>query len=192
MIDRLVMLPLLLVDGYNVVAPIAPPGRLVSGQPENAQWLQRERMQLIQRLIQHLGDEVCQQTCVVFDAANPPPDKPSQIRIGGIEIRFAVGHPQADDLIEELIAAHSAPKRLAVVSSDHRIQAAAKRRGCTSYDSQAWFDDLMDGKVRLARGAVAPRCGAGQGGDHERDKPSIDSDGDVDKWMREFGFDEDA
>ncbi len=49
-----------------------------------------------------------------------------------------------------LIASHSAPKKLAVVSSDRRVQAAARRRGSLALDSQQWLDDLLDGKVRLA------------------------------------------
>jgi predicted RNA-binding protein with PIN domain len=173
---------LLLIDGYNVVAPVAPPSR-----SPDARWLQRERMQLVDRLVMHLDDDVRKRTCVVFDAANPPPDRPNRFEVNGIDIRFAVGYPEADDLIEELIAAHSAPKTLAVVSSDRRIQVAAKRRGCITFDSQAWLDDLLDGDVHLA---ITRRSGAGQGSDENRDAkptPNVDDD-DVDSWMREFGF----
>ena len=173
---------LLLIDGYNVVAPIAPPSR-----SPDARWLQRERMQLINRLVKHLDDDVRKRTCVVFDAVNPPPDRPNRFEVEGIDVRFAVGYPEADDLIEELIAAHSAPKTLAVVSSDQRIQVAAKRRGSVALDSQAWLDDLLDGVVQLAAGRQG---GAGQGSDKKRDeKPTQTVDGDdVDKWMSEFGL----
>lgn len=175
---------LLLVDGYNVLAPVAAPGR--SADPN---WLHRERMQLIDRLVKHLGAEICRRTCLVFDAANPPPDRPSRFEVEGIDVRFAVDYPEADDLLEELIAAHSAPKRLAVVSSDRRIQVAATRRGATAFAADEWLDALLDGKVRLA---VDPQSGAGQGGEAEstHSKPDSVSSEDAQQWMEEFGFDE--
>ena len=190
---------LLLIDGYNVIAPVAPPGssfrRSHSERHDKSGvdqlWLQRERMQLVRRLIQHLPDSVRSRTCVVFDAANPPRDRPDQFQMEGVEVRFAVGYPEADDLLEELIAAHSAPKSLAVVSSDHRVQSAARRRGCMPLDAQTWLDDLLDGRVRLAvqRGAGL-ESGAGQGsGEADTSKPDSDLDGEqVDRWLREFGF----
>jgi predicted RNA-binding protein with PIN domain len=173
---------LLLIDGYNVVAPVAPPS-----QGSDEHWLQRERMLLINRLARRLDGDLRARTCVVFDAANPPRDRPDRFEVETIDVRFAVGYPEADDLIEELIAAHNAPKTLAVVSSDQRIQTAARRRGCTAFDSQAWLDDLLDGLVRLA---IKRPSRAGQGSDeHGDEKPDqgVDDD-DVEEWMREFGF----
>ena len=178
---------LLLIDGYNVIAPVAPPSRSPRSREPDVRWLQRERLQLIGRLVEHLDREVRGRTCVVFDAANPPADRPSQFQVEGIEVSFAVDYSEADDLLEEIIAAHSAPKSLAVVSSDHRVQTAAKRRGSQAFDSQDWLDDLLDGKVRLAA-SVNLRAGQGseQIGD-EKPTQTIDSDA-VEKWMREFGF----
>ena len=177
---------LLLIDGYNVVAPIAPANSLV-----DTTWLQRQRMQLIRRLINHLPEQVRRRTCVVFDAANPPRDRNHRFEMEGIEVRFAVGYSEADDLLEELIASHSASKRLAVVSSDHRVQLAARRRGAAPFDSQAWLDDLLDGRLRLAAGPMrAVERGEGQGGrDEESSKPSEKlENAQVDQWLREFGF----
>ena len=183
---------LLLIDGYNVVAPVAPPSHTPYSRVPDVHWLHRERMQLIQRLVKHLDHDVRSRTCVVFDAANPPPDRPHEFQIEGIDVRFAVDYPEADDLLEELIASHSAPKNLAVVSSDNRVQAAARRRGSLALDSQDWLDDLLDGNVRLAvtGRSGAGRSGAGQGSGQaidEKTTPTIDDD-DVEKWMREFGF----
>jgi predicted RNA-binding protein with PIN domain len=176
---------LLLIDGYNVLSPVAPPTR------SDPLWLHRERLQLISRLSTHLSPETCQRTCVVFDAANPPPDRPSCFEIDGIDIRFAVDHPEADDLIEQIIGDHSVPKQLTVISSDHRVQTAARRRGATPYDSQEWLDDLLDGKVRLTD--QASRAGQGSNGgppnhpDHDEPKPKVNQD-EVDDWMDQFGF----
>ena len=175
--------PLLLIDGYNVVAPSVPPARR-----GDAHWLHRERMRLINRLVKHLDDHVRERTVVVFDAANPPPDRPSRFTVSGIDVQFAIGYAEADDLIEELIAAHTAPKRLAVVSSDGRIQTAASRRGCATFASDTWLDDLLDGKPRLA---IEWRGGAGQGTPREPgdEKPKTVSEEDMEQWMQDFGFD---
>ena len=171
---------LLLIDGYNVVAPVAAPGRV-----PDPTWLQRERNLLLQRLVQHLSGDVRLRSCVVFDAANPPRDRPSEFVVDGISVRFAVDYPEADDLLEQIIAAHSAPKSLAVVSSDHRVQAAAKRRGCKPFDSQPWLDDLLRGRVNLA---VPSDGGAGQGTEPTSDKPETIDDDDVQQWMDDFGY----
>lgn len=171
---------LLLIDGYNVVAPVAPPGRF-----PDPQWLQRERNRLVQRLAEGLSAELRSRTCVVFDAANPPADRPPQFVVDELEVRFAVGYPEADDLLEEIIAAHSAPKQLAVVSSDRRVQAAAQRRGAIPFESQAWLDQLLDGRIGLA---VAVDHGAGQGRGRTVDKPHSLGDEEVQQWLDEFGF----
>lgn len=171
---------LLLIDGYNVIPPVAPPGR--RPQPD---WLHRERMQLVARLAEHLEEPIRRRTCVVFDSNQPPPDRPARFEMEGMDVWFAVQYPEADDLLEEIIAAHSAPKQLAVVSSDHRVQTAARRRGATSFDSQPWFDHLLNGSVLLSPAAKRVRRRAGQGSSES--KPVAD-DIDVDRWMDEFGF----
>lgn len=172
----------LIVDGYNVVAPVAAP------RFPDPMWLHRERMQLIDRLAARLDDETRIRTCVVFDAANPPPDRPSVFQLHDMTVRFAVDHPEADDLIEEMIAAHSVPKSLAVVSSDVRVQTAARRRGAMAFESQEWLDRLMDGRIGLAivrRGETS-----NQRKPDELAKPDAIEGTEVADWMREFGFDE--
>ena len=173
---------LLLIDGYNVVAPVAPPKRDPDGR-----WLQRERMKLIGRLVDHLTDFQRQNTCVVFDAAKPPEGRPSSFLVEGISVCFAVEHAEADDLLEEMIAAHTAPRNLMVVSSDHRVQAAAKRRGCRCCESQSWLDDLLDGKV-ASDCKSNQRRGQGRGGNGVEKPTSVVSERQVDAWLKEFGF----
>lgn len=190
---------LLLIDGYNVIAPVAPPGKNPASD-----WLHRERMTLIDRLANRLDARLAAQTCVVFDASarsrralgiegtsNPT------CRIRKIEVRFAVNHNEADDLIEELIALHSSPKRLTVVSSDHRLQAAARRSGATAFDSHPWLDSLLDGRLMLAirwppveRGAGGQASDVGVVGDAE--KAGAVDETTVDQWMRAFGVTNDS
>jgi len=134
----------LLIDGYNVIAPVAAPGR---GAPPN--WLATERMRLLDRLVEHLDETVRLRTCVVFDAKDAPHDRPNRFDHHGIDVRFAVDHPEADDLLEEIIAAHTTPRHLSVVSSDHRVRAAAKRKRAGMFDSDPWLDRLLDGYLDL-------------------------------------------
>ena len=174
---------LLLIDGYNVVSPVAPPRQPRRSPDPN--WLHRERMLLINRLIENLDEATRKRTSVVFDASNPPRDRPSEFQIDFIHIRFAIDYPEADDLIEEIIQDHHSPKQLMVVSSDHRLQTAAKRRGAKFHDSAEWLDALMDGNVHLA---IDPQKRAGQGS-VKSDKPVDElTDQKVEDWMREFGF----
>lgn len=172
------MLMLILIDGYNVIAPIAPPGRGARDR-----WLHDERQRLIDRLSAALPPEMARRTTIVFDAAAAPPGRESRFVQQGIQIEFAVGYAEADDRLEELIAAHSSPKRLTVVSSDHRVQTAARRRGALAIDSDQWLDRLDDGQLLLAISLDSPGDPAHSSA-HE--KPALP--GEVDDWLTEFGI----
>jgi predicted RNA-binding protein with PIN domain len=136
----------LLIDGYNVIGPVAPPGRGAT-----TDWLQVERLRLLDRLVEHLSEPIRSRTLVVFDAKAPPRDRPSRFNQQGIEVWFAVDYPEADDLLEEIIVQHPVPKNLTVVSSDHRIQTAARRRRAGCFDADQWMDQLLDGHAQLVK-----------------------------------------
>jgi hypothetical protein len=55
-------------------------------------------------------------------------------------------------LIEKLIRVDSAPKRLTVVSADHRIRTAANRRGARSVDSDTFLQQLVAQRHQRRRG----------------------------------------
>ena len=182
----------LLIDGYNIVSPIAPPGRSGASAASDPMWLHRERMSLMDRLAEHLPPMVRDRSCVVFDAKNPPPDVGHEFVHHGIQVRFAVDYPEADDLIEEMIAAESVPRSLMVVSTDRRIQTAASRRGAMAMDSDPWFDWLLDGRIKLAvppsKYADEDQAGQGRAAAKKSAKPSHPEGDEVKQWMQEFGF----
>jgi predicted RNA-binding protein with PIN domain len=129
----------LLIDGYNLLhaAGLALP-RYGPGD------LHRRRARLLQKLGELLDQEVQARTTVVFDARRDPPESapPQTERL--IRVVFAPAPLEADDLIEQLLARHSAPRQLLVVSSDRRLRRAAQRRGATSLTSEAFLDQIED------------------------------------------------
>ncbi|KLU03911.1 hypothetical protein RISK_004318 [Rhodopirellula islandica] len=191
------MFPLLLIDGYNVIGPVAPPSRGAS-----ANWLHDERQLLLNRLSEHLTDPIRSRTCVVFDARNPPHGVNDRMSFADMDVRFAVGYPEADDLIEEIIFAHPTPKSLTVISSDHRLQAAAKRKKALPLDSEEWLDALLEGEIRMVKipKATSKRKSKKKPSNPSSERPDaappsgpnldamLDTD-ELQKWLEQYGSD---
>ena len=113
----------LLIDGYNLMH-----ARGLMSRKFGPDGFRKVRQRFLADLAAALDPVEAHQTTVVFDAGDPPRDRPSQARHKGITIVFAVDDENADERLEKLIAAHSSPKTLTVVSSDHRVRQAAERR----------------------------------------------------------------
>lgn len=125
-----------LIDGYNLLHAMGALGGRVG--PTG---LEKARRRLLGLLVGVYGAEAGQVT-VVFDASGAPPGAVASEDYRGLQIRYAVGHGEADDLIEDIIRLDSAPKRLTVVSDDHRLQRAAKQRRCLAVHCADYLADL--------------------------------------------------
>jgi uncharacterized protein len=138
-----------IIDGYNLMhaAGLARPRFGPGG-------LERTRNRLLARLKELLTAEERHRTTVVFDAKNAPGDAADLEIRHGIYVAFARDADEADDLIEQLIARHSAPKQLLVVSSDHRLHKAARRRKAKACDSDRFLDHLEHRAARHVEPAV--------------------------------------
>ena len=135
----------LLIDGYNLLhAAGLAKERYAPGD------LHRRRARLLQRLGVLLDSLVQQRTTVVFDARRDPPDEPPPQQQRLIRVVFAPAPLEADDLIEQLLSQHSAPKSVVVVSSDRRLRRAARRRGAGSLSSETFLEQLEDDSHRRA------------------------------------------
>ena len=136
----------LLIDGYNLLHATD-----IFGEGAGASSFQRSREALLAFLATSLKDSERTQTTIVFDAADAPPGLPNRYTVEGMLVLFAREYPDADALLEELIEQHSAPRGLTVVSSDHRVQRAARRRGASRMDSDRWYVDLWQRRIELRR-----------------------------------------
>lgn len=118
---------------------------------------------------------------VVVDGARTP------LRVQGspveaVELRFSGHGRPADDEIVELIDAHTAPRRLTVVSTDREVRAAARRRRCRSVTSEQFGHELARLVGRLRRGTPT--------GPPPAAKPAAElSDEEVQRWLKEFDLD---
>jgi predicted RNA-binding protein with PIN domain len=162
----------ILIDGYNLLHVSG-----VFGVPGSPHAFRQSRERLIAMLAGALGDEA-QRTQIVFDASDAPPGLPKLARMNGITVHFASDHESADHLLEELILRDNAPRRLTVVSSDHRVQRAARRRRAKTFDSDVWLASLR---------RPAPDSAA----DTSAEIAKVDSHLDevaVREWLREFNI----
>ncbi|MEA1952674.1 MAG: NYN domain-containing protein, partial [Planctomycetota bacterium] len=143
----------LLIDGYNLIITVGIMGRGVGqdrlGRDRLGQGnLERARLALLNFLAESLEPGEVGRTTIVFDAKNAPTGLPRVVLHRGLTVRFAARYPDADSLIEELIDEESAPRNLTVVSSDHRIQRAARRRRAIPIDSDIWYQGVLDHRRR--------------------------------------------
>lgn len=132
---------MILIDGYNLLhaSGIFPD----NGPPT----LERARLALLDFLVESLPPKDVARTTIVFDAVHAPPGLPHELNHRGLAVRFARRGGTADELLEEMIAAEPDARHLLVVSSDHRVQRAARQRGANYVDSKPW----QAGLARVAK-----------------------------------------
>lgn len=162
----------IIIDGYNLLHAAGFARR--SYGPGG---LHKSRQQLLKFLLRNLTAAERDQTIIVFDARDRPLEASDHAGVlEGIRILFASPHGDADVIVEELIAQHSAPKRLTVVSSDRRLQTAARHRHALYIDSESFVEDLLRRPPLVAQNPVAPHP------KHTGEVPSAE----VEFWLREF------
>ena len=167
-----------LIDGYNVMYAAG----LLGGKlgPDG---LRKIRHRFLNDLAAWLGPVEAHQTTVVFDASDPPAGLPRQSRHKGLTVVFAVEDAEADERLEWLIAHDSAPKSLTVVSSDHRVRDAARRRKARVISADEFWTMLDARKSRpRSRPSPAPPESA-----EDRVRQAGPSPAEAAYWLRAFG-----
>ncbi len=168
-----------LIDGYNLMHAAGA----LDGREQRRELFHRKRRRFLSDLADALGPERCRETTVVLDASTPPADFPLETVYQGLNLIFALSDENADARIEHLIAAHSAPKSLTVVSSDRRIRQAARRRRARTLSADEFLDVLArfqaDKRHEMtSQNPATPRS-------LDRDAPL--SAEEAAHWMAEFG-----
>jgi predicted RNA-binding protein with PIN domain len=157
-----------LIDGYNLMhAEGLLPSRRGPGLLERA----RERLL---ELLWEAQDRHPHAVTIVFDAKGASKKAQPESFHHGLHIYFAVGYDQADDLIEALIRNTSAPRQLCVVSDDHRLQTAARRRRC-SVLSCAEYLDWLASAAEVRESSASPT-----------DERQAASQEERERWLAEF------
>jgi predicted RNA-binding protein with PIN domain len=159
----------LIIDGYNLLHASG-----VFGAERGPRGFEQSRVALLDLLCELLDDHAAD-TIVVFDAARAPDGLPGRLVHRGIRVWFAREYPDADSLIEELVADDTAPGHLVVVSNDRRLQAAARRRRARAVGCEEWLAD-----ARAAR-----RTSRHPAADAKPPEPGPDG---VDEWKRYFNL----
>ena len=168
-----------LIDGYNLLFQSQ-----LTGRGRGPGWLERARGRLIAFLQNRLTAELVDKTTIVFDASQANDasrghsDSHGYVTERGLQVLFATGHDQADDLLEQLIRQHPTPRQLQVVSSDQRIRRCARARRAQSIDSESFLQALES--------APAREPADGSSVDQNDDSPRL-SPNEIDYWLREFG-----
>jgi predicted RNA-binding protein with PIN domain len=156
------------VDGYNLLFYLG-----LVDQRAGAPALGFARRRLLELVRTTLGEGEHDIT-VVFDSGRNRRKAPPQEYLG-IQVCFSAGGEFADDVIEAIIAESRRPQSLVVVSNDHRIQQAARRRG-----AQVWgCAELLDHGDQRGTPQTSSRAT-----DPERPTPSREE---VRHWLEEFG-----
>ncbi len=170
----------LLIDGYNLMFESTSIEQSADGRGA----LRAARGRLLHLLVDLIDEAMRDQTMIVFDAKKAPPGLPDQYAYYGIRIVFARDWDSADELIQNEIRLHSAPKTLTVVSSDHAIHRGALARGAKVIDSDQWLDRELENRARLARqGPNSPEALADF--DFESKNQEL-SDDEKKRWLMEF------
>lgn len=164
----------LVIDGYNLLHA-AGLARRRYGPGD----LERARENLLRLIASQVSLEQRRRTTFVFDAKDPHPAASGHGAHADMLVLYAQEDEEADDLIERLIAVHSAPRQLMVVSSDHRLHKAARRRKAVPIDSDEFLDEC-------ARRAYARRS--------ERAEPEVKPEGhaspaELAEWLAVFDID---
>ena len=175
----------LVIDGYNLMHVA---GYVLCRVGPGVFEQQRDRF--LHWLLQQLPAAIRPFTIVVFDGRETTNREVTITSFRGVQLRFSPEGVEADDLIESLIEAHSAPKNLTVISSDHRLHRAAQRRKALCIDSEQfivrmaalWSDSESGAADKTA--AAAGRTGAAPGTHHR--KPADLSAEEVDEWLQVF------
>jgi len=129
--------PFVLIDGYNLMHAAG-----IARQNYGPGDLQRCRLRLNRKLCELLSAETLVRTAVIYDAFRSESDTRRVQNHGELRVIFAPKGTDADSVIERLLKQSSSPRQTLVVSSDHRLHKAARRRKASCIDSEDFWQEI--------------------------------------------------
>lgn len=155
-----------LIDGYNLYH---------AARKITEEWSQLVPMALC-RMIAEDMQRLRDGAIVVFDGAAPR-GRPADVEpVGYVRIVYSGPKSDADTVLEQMIQQNTAPRRLAVVSTDRRVRQAARRRRAVSLRSEEYLLSLVR---RLDQ---PPRRG-----DPPEKRQGV-PEGQLNEWLEMFGI----
>lgn len=148
----------LIIDGYNLMHA-AGYGRRQYGPGG----LERARNRLLAELGGQIPAELLSDSTIVFDAAEAEvrDEVDPMAAASKIRVQFSEPGTDADSVIETMLATHSSPKQILVVSSDHRLHKASSRRQARCIDSEEFLKVLENPATAIRRLRPSAKTGKG-------------------------------
>lgn len=140
----------------------------LGSRPESRSQAEHNRAEFLRRLLRKLNPDLHSDTVIIFDGTAAEGLLVSTVN-HGIAIRFAGPQSDADTEIEKMLAAHSSPKQVLIVSSDHRLHKAAARRRAMAIDSDVFWELIED--VDAEEWPSSLHHFNSRYGDHDRSRP---------------------
>ncbi len=172
--------PVLLIDGYNLMHA-AGVMRAEFGPGE----FRSLREKFIASLAEVFSEAQRKRTTFVFDAQNAPEGQFEEQYFRSMTIIYARKDGDADREIEDWISDHSHPRRIVIISSDHRLHKAARKRKAKAIDSEVFVADLLEAGPIARQLGQRPAKNRGTS-DHPKYSgatPAME----VSRWMSIFG-----
>lgn len=167
--------PFILIDGYNLMHAVGLFQRsFAAGEFE------KRRNRFLQYLVEGFSAAERPRVTVVFDGTEGGNRQIAQHLHENMTVIFSAAGTHADDVLEDLIAAHSAPRQILLVSSDHRLQKAARKRRGRFVDSEVFAERLE----RRAERESQPKRNTGPPAEK---LSGLSSQVELDHWLNEFG-----
>lgn len=157
-----------LIDGYNLLHSICKVDEEL-GTISDVQ---------LCYIISRFLEEVDNKGEIIFDG-NGPPDKSPFDNIKRLEVIFSGMSTDADTVIKNKVYSSTAPRGLAVVSSDRAVRQSARSRKSNTIKSEQFWLKMQKCLSRSGRAEKEP---AG--------KRAGLSDSETDWWLKFFGFGE--
>ncbi|HVT82679.1 MAG TPA: NYN domain-containing protein [Phycisphaerae bacterium] len=157
-----------LIDTYNLLHAASAMGGPLTGMT-------------VRKLCQYLAAAPSSLKATLVLDGRAKPDEPSLNEFPDIQLIYSGTGVPADTVIGQLVERAQSRKKITVVSNDREVANHARGLYAHALSCEQFLDQLTRYNPRAARDAMPPKKTAG-----------IDTKGESDHWMEEFGFAADA